>query len=768
VSQEANANTASNVSQMRPRQFGKYLLLEKIGSGGMAEIFKAVVRGAEDFQKVVVIKRILLGYSRDPSFVKMFVDEARITAPLQHANIVSIYEFDQVEGQYYLAMELVHGRDLQRVMARANKVGRTLAPELAVHMVSEVCKALWYAYNARDPYGNPLQIIHRDVSPSNVLVSFDGEVKVTDFGVAKAATSSGDQGGGVLKGKLGYMSPEQVMGRDVDHRSDIFSLGVILFETLTLKRMFLGRTDLQTLINVRDADVEKRLARHPEIEAGLADILRKVLAKDREKRYRNAQDFLGDLQDWLYARNHRVGSAQLASFIRDLFPEESEQELLPLEVEEVTEGTRQALLDQANESYAVSGGSEPTPMPPRMATPMPPRTATPSPLRPLTSPPPHVLMPPLALPPVVPTTRRPSQPVALVTHVVPQPPPAAEAPDLSFEDSGLRPTEPNTKTSRVAPQTANFRIRDAEGNIFGPVSFDNVLSLLKSRSITEDETCSMNDGEWMRVGDVAAFRGHMRDVGVETSRRVLLFEGGLERRNMVRLVTQIARVQRLSGLLTLKQGSNQKEIYFRDGRPRFIYSNLKNELLGEFLVRRRLTTRESVTTAIQQSRNVTGRLGDALVSQGIVGAHELAEALQVQFRERFLDIFRWDTGWYGFFENVSSPKAAVTLDLDPMEALAEAIRAQYDLPLLRAFLNESVTRRLARTDSARVSLPDLKLLPREMRVVNLLDQNPSMGQLMKVLPPGPESELLVYRVVFLLTETGAWMFRGSASASPRR
>ena len=494
MSQEANANTASNVSQMRPRQFGKYLLLEKIGSGGMAEIFKAVVRGAEDFQKVVVIKRILLGYSRDPSFVKMFVDEARITAPLQHANIVSIYEFDQVEGQYYLAMELVHGRDLQRVMARANKVGRTLTPELAVHIVSEVCKALWYAYNARDPYGNPLQIIHRDVSPSNVLVSFDGEVKVTDFGVAKAATSSGDQGGGVLKGKLGYMSPEQVMGRDVDHRSDIFSLGVILFETLTLKRMFLGRTDLQTLINVRDADVEKRLARHPEIEAGLADILRKVLAKDREKRYRNAQDFLGDLQDWLYARNHRVGSAQLASFIRDLFPEESEQELLPLEVEEVTEGTRQALLDQANESTPVSGASEPTPMPPRMATP--------APLRPLTPPPAHLLTPPSALPPVVPTTRRPSQPVALVSHVVPPPAPAAEAPDLSFEDSGLRLTEPNTKTSRVAPQTANFRIRDAEGNIFGPVSFDNVLSLLKSRSITEDETCSMNDGEWMRVGDV--------------------------------------------------------------------------------------------------------------------------------------------------------------------------------------------------------------------------------------------------------------------------
>jgi len=346
--------------------------------------------------------------------------------------------------------------------------------------------------------------------------------------------------------------------------------------------------------------------------------------------------------------------------------------------------------------------------------------------------------------------------------------PSPEAKDLSIDDSGLRDAPSDTRTSRVAPQSASFRIRDADGNIFGPVSFDNVLSLLNSRSITEDEQCSMNDGDWMRVGDVAAFRGHMRDAGVEQARRVLLFEGTLERRNMVRLVTTIAQVQRLSGLLTLKQGSNQKEIYFRDGRPRFIYSNLKHELLGEFLVRRRMTTRESVDQAIQQSRTAAGRLGDALVSQGVVGAHELAEALQVQFRERFLDVFRWDSGWYGFFENVATPKAAVTMDLDPMEAMSEAVRAQYQLPLLRAFLADCAQRRLVRVDSGRVPVSALKLLPREMRVLNLLDANPSIAQLAKVLPPGPETELLIYRVVFLLIETGLWVFRGSQAASPPR
>jgi eukaryotic-like serine/threonine-protein kinase len=628
------------------------------------------------------------------------------------------------------------------VMARANKLGRSLPPELAVHVVCEVCKALWYAYNARDPYGNPLQIIHRDASPSNVLLSFDGEVKVTDFGVAKAATSTGDQAGaGVLKGKLGYMSPEQVMGREIDHRSDIFGVGVILFETLTLKRMFLGKTDLQTLINVRDADVEKRLARHPEIDAGLQDILRKALAKDRDRRYRNAQEFLDALQDWLYAHNHRVGSTQVSAFMRDLFAEEAEQEIMPLEVEEISDGARTAAAAAQAESGAPAADAT-APAGDGAAVPPAAGAAPKAPVASPVSPPPLPFQPPR------------------------KPDPAA--PDPSIDDSGSRAQEPARGMIRGVPLSASFRIRDAEGNIFGPVSFENVMSLLKSRSITDDETCSMNDGDWTRVGDVAAFHGQMRDASIEAARRVLLFEGTIERRNMVKMITQIVRVQHLSGVLTLKQGSNQKEIYFREGRPRFIYSNLKQELLGEFLVRRRMTSRESVDNAVQQSGNVAGRLGDALVSQGVVGAHELAEVLAMQFHERFLDVFRWDSGWYGFFENVSIPKMAVTMEVDPMEVLAEAVRTQYPLPLLRAFLGEFAARRLVRAENTRVTMSDLKLLPREMRVLNLLDSQPSIAQLLKVLPQGPETELLVYRVVFLLTETGAWMFRGGPTSPPRR
>lgn len=743
--------------------------MEKIGSGGMAEIFKAVTRGAGDFQKVVVIKRILLGYSRDAEFVKMFTEEARITAPLQHANIVSIYEFDKVDEQYYLAMELVNGRDLQRVMARANKLQRSIPDEIVLYIVSEICKALWYAYNARDAYGNDLKIIHRDVSPSNILISYEGEVKVTDFGVAKAATSSGGEtGGGVLKGKLGYMSPEQVLGRELDHRSDIFALGVILFEALTLKRMFLGRTDLQTLINIRDADVEKRLSRHPEIELGVGEILKKAMAKDPVKRYRNAIEFQTDIQDLLFGKQLRVGQGELAAFMKVLFPEEAELEIMPLEAEEISRGPgrrvssftlrqpqivevkkdipdEEDIVDEllegnvnsfepvdcadveSSESAAfevggdsMQGGGE-----------------TPSV---------HVEM---------------SNDEGFVF-------PEADGRD---GEEMLPIDEPSsvavaTRSAKFDPSQAQFRFRNSEGSIFGPVSFDNVLSLLKSRSISEDEACSINDGEWLRVGDIAVLRETIVETQTANRRQVLLFEGTIERRNTVGLITNIARVKRLTGLLTLKHGSNQKDVYFREGSPRYVFSNLRKELFGEFLVANQLVTRGQLEQAIDWSQRNGDRLGDSLIKVGAIGAHRLADALVRQFHERILEVFEWDVGWYGFFERAASPKNALASDIDAMDAVSEAVRTRLPPALVKAWMAENAGRRLARTERSKVTLTDLRLTPRETRVINLVDSNPSISEILGVMPNTPENEAVVYGVVFLLIETGVYQFKGMTREFP--
>ncbi len=697
-------------SSGRPRQFGKYLLLEKIGSGGMAEIFKAVVRGAEDFRKVLVVKRILLPYSRDPSFVKMFVDEAKITAPLQHANVVTIHEFDEVDGQYYLAMEYVHGRDLQQVMARANRLSRQIPTSIALYVVGEVCKALWYAYNARDPYGNPLRIIHRDVSPSNILISYDGEVKVTDFGVARAATSREHGGAGVLKGKLGYMSPEQVLGRDVDHRSDLFSLGIILFECLTLKRLFLGRTDLQTLINIRDADVERRLARHPEIPAAVQGILRKALAREPERRYMNAQAFLADIQDYLFSTGQRVGSDSVSALMHDLFPEEAEAEILPLDIEELSEvrgsGTEPLKVASRPADEEVAKAEQGAQEPGR------PRTG----------------------------------------------PREVEAAPLPPEQNGEVP-EVTRPSSRFIPSRSVFYLQDGEGGRFGPVSFENLLSLVKSHAVSEDELCSVDGGPWVKLREVAAVREHFQASRETDSHRALLVEGTIEPENLVNLLFDVCRKKRLSGVLVFRAGSSQKEVFFREGRPRYISSNLRQELLGEFLVRRGLLKREQLEETIRTTRDEKFRLGDALMARGYLSAHDLAHLLEWQFRERFLDLFRWTRGWYGLFERAEPPPGAVAFDLDPIPLLAEAVRSVIPMDLIRAVLEDKRDVVLLRSESPRVQVAEFHLLPREMRVVHLLGSHPSLSEVLAALPQKPDVRDLAWRVVYLLIQTEVYRFR---------
>jgi len=705
-------------SKTSPKKFGKYFLLEKIGSGGMAEIFKAVAQGAEEFQKVLVIKRILLPYSKDPSFVEMFVSEAKITAPLQHANIVSIHEFDQVGGQYFLEMDYVHGRDLQRVMSRANKLKQGIPHDLALFIVGEVCKALWYAYNAKDPYGKPLQIIHRDVSPSNVMISYSGEVKVTDFGVAKAATSRDSQEG-VLKGKLGYMSPEQVLGRDVDHRSDLFSLGIILFECLTLKRLFLGRTDLQTLINVRDADLERRLARHSEIGEPVADILRKALDRDPDKRYETATDLLSDIQDHLYMTGKRVGADDLAKVMRELFSEESEADILPLDEAELSEVRR---------GWAeVDSKKKKTPTKRRKKAKTDPRKKTSA------------------------------KKMAKLRETGPAKRTEEKDSSTEIELEDKADKRKKTRTTRLSPKRTSFQLKDAEGGIFGPVSFDNFLSLLKCRAVSEEELCSVNEGPWIKVSEVAGVEEHLKKSKREYSGMGLLFEGTIERKELIHLVFDMCVNKGFTGALLFKKGAVQKEVFFRDGRPRLIFSNIRHELLGEFLVQRGLVTREQVDKAMLEGRDVGYRLGDAVVAQGLVQAHVLAQLQLEQFSDRFLDLFKWERGWFGVFERAEPPLETVSYDLDPMPVFAQASRTVLSTEEIESYLASYSGMKLTRVSNSKASVKDLRLQPRETRIVNMIESNPTVDGLASAAP-GISKETVV-RVIFLLIQTEIYKFK---------
>ncbi|MEM6955828.1 MAG: protein kinase, partial [Myxococcota bacterium] len=306
-------------SEKAPVVYGKYQLLEQLARGGMAEVFKAKAHGVEGFEKILVIKRILEDLSENPDFVDMFINEAKIAVTLSHANIVQVFDLGKADETYFIAMEYVAGSDLATILRRAKKYGKPLEARLAVYIVSEIAKGLDYAHRRRDSDMQPLNIVHRDVSPQNVLVSFEGEVKLTDFGIAKARTSIGDETeAGVLKGKYAYMSPEQARGFDVDCRTDLFALGTVLYEALAGVNPFLTASTYETLQRVREGLATPLNAVKPGLDRELVAIVEKSLAPDRDDRHANAGELYDDLVQYLYASGERVGGQDLANYVDEL------------------------------------------------------------------------------------------------------------------------------------------------------------------------------------------------------------------------------------------------------------------------------------------------------------------------------------------------------------------------------------------------------------------------------------------------------------------
>lgn len=310
----------------QPIPFGKYFLLERVNVGGMAEVFKAKTFGVEGFERLLAVKRILPNIAEDSEFIEMFVDEAKIAVELHHANIAQIYDLGRVDGSHYIALEYIHGKDLRAIFDRARKLGEAISIPMACYIVMKICEGIDYAHNKRDPQGREMNLVHRDISPQNILVSYEGEVKIIDFGIAKAANKASKTQAGILKGKFGYMSPEQVRGLPLDRRSDIFSVGIVLYEMLTGERLFLGESDFSTLEKVRNVEIMPPTLHNPKIPDELETIVFKALAKSVDERYENAIDLHDDLQRFLYAMNSFFSRKDLAQHMKRVFNEELARE----------------------------------------------------------------------------------------------------------------------------------------------------------------------------------------------------------------------------------------------------------------------------------------------------------------------------------------------------------------------------------------------------------------------------------------------------------
>lgn len=306
----------------QPIQFGKYTLFERIGRGGMADVFKGRVQGPAGFERVFVVKRILPHLSDDPTFTTMFAEEAKLSARLSHPNIVQVFELGNVDAEFFISMEYVRGRDLAETMRTLwARIGPP-RPELVAYVGREMCRALAYAHDLTGEDGEPLGMIHRDVSPSNVMLSYEGAVKILDFGIAKAlAGESQEESGtqrGTLKGKFAYMAPEQTQGSSIDRRIDIFATGIVLHEILTGRRLFKGENDLQTVEKVRQCDVLPPSLQNPLCPPELDAIVLKALARYRDDRFQSAADLADALDDVVHAA--RFQPSHLAHLMRELFP----------------------------------------------------------------------------------------------------------------------------------------------------------------------------------------------------------------------------------------------------------------------------------------------------------------------------------------------------------------------------------------------------------------------------------------------------------------
>jgi len=299
----------------------KIRFVKKLAKGGMGTVYEAVQYGAEGFQKTMAVKTLLEDCVHDSEFLTMFIGEAKLVADLVHDNIAQVYQLGKYKNSFYIAMEYIHGVNLKEFHDRHIYKNIPIPEELACFIISRICRALAYAHNKRDSKGRCLGVVHRDVSPKNIMISFEGVVKLTDFGIAKARDFMWTQEGEVLYGKVPYMSPEQAAFQETDLRSDIFLLGICLYELLSGKLLYGDAQTMEILQRITQEDCPNIRTLCPNINPKLENIVNKALKKDRRERYQTAQDMCSDLEHYMYDGGYGPTNQVLERYVKTLFPE---------------------------------------------------------------------------------------------------------------------------------------------------------------------------------------------------------------------------------------------------------------------------------------------------------------------------------------------------------------------------------------------------------------------------------------------------------------
>ena len=548
----------------------------------MAEVFRALEpRGAGE-PRVVVLKRMLPHIANESNAQQMFAEEARLASQVTHPNVVHVLGHGEIDGKPYLTLEYVPGCDLWRLNRRLTLESKKLEHDLVVYLIRQILSGLEAVHDAKDRSGSTLGIVHRDISPSNVLISIHGDVKIADFGIASANVNALEADTAArANGKLGYLAPEQVSGGAVDRRADLFSTGVIAAELFMRRPLFAGGSELAVLLAIRDAEVHPFIEFIPQLPVGLGEVILSALAARAEERPPTARAFWAALEPW-QSRPEEVLRAELAAIVGSIAAE--------------------------------------TRMRRTSADTLPKATMPPTPL---------VL-------------------------------------------AGDR-----ANTTNVTP--LEYKIRKPNGATVGPLAYAKVVEAVATGQVDGSDDISIAGGDFQPLSSVKDLYRHVpasrmtptttRVESTASADRSMDFEEGGFVSALVRTL-----VTRRTGLWLCEQGGVRKEVYVKHGVPAFVTSNLAGELLGEYLVKKRVINRSELDMALAVMPRFEGKLGDTLVALGLVEPLELFQHIGEQVREKLLDLFTWASGTATFYEGVDPPSSSFPLRLDAWEILDRGLK----------------------------------------------------------------------------------------------
>jgi len=701
-----------------PSKFGRYTLVERLATGGMAEVFKAKILSTHGFEKLLVIKRILPNLAADKTFVSMFIDEAKLTAQLIHPKIVQVSDFGEVDGQFFIALEFVDGFDGLALLRHAAQKHVRLPLPICMFIAQEVLDALDYAHNAQDAEKNPMHLVHRDISPSNVFISHRGDVKLGDFGIAHAQERESKTQAGTLKGKYGYMSPEQVTGNPLDARSDIFAVGIVLAEMVMGKRLFTAPNDLDVLLMVRDGRLDRWEKYGKDIPQRLDAIIRKSLAKPLEARFQTAAEFRDALIELQFHYGMRIGPSDVGALAADLFDKN------PGAVDR---------LKERSQKWEVKSQATPPPVPARA-------------LHQGTHTPPERL------------SRHDEsldKSATLVSSALDDALAGAVSlvglDQISGSGTGAQRPWQNTPGdignqppgggSYNNPGTSSGqRPKSKSGTYHRPPSSSTGVPFIESYADLSVEIAVPEPEPVVPPPVEGALADNLGDISLISSMRVF---------------ADLA-ITSETGVIRFCRGNRIKDVYLVRGAPESVNSNMSSDRFGEYLVTRGFLRSGDLERANTELSRFGGKLGEALVGLGFMRPLDAFRLLSQHVRERVMELFTWTEGDFAYFRGLRNPTEAFPLGLNSFEILGAGV-----LSLSYEFLQEHFEPLLdfhpRAMPNPRISPESFRLGPTPREVLGLLDGTQTLREWAARF--GSSDELLTFfRTVYLLVESSLAQF----------